>query len=583
MAFVMPRRGSAAIPETAGAMPPTSTESLDLAVEELAAHKDEWARLSVGDRLRLLERIHDDCASVVERWVAVALAAKGITAGTAAEADEWLGGPLFLLRNLRLLRRSLEEIAREGRPRIRGRVSVRPSGQVSARVFPADAYDLVFFRGFSGEVWMEPGVTAAELSATQALAYQGAPPPGKVALVLGAGNVASIGPMDALYKLFVEKQVVVLKMNPVNAYLGPLIVEGLRALVERGFVHVVYGGAAEGEYLCGHPQVDEIHITGSDRTHDAIVFGPGEEGARRKAERRPRLTKRITSELGNVSPVIVVPGPWNDGDFRFHAANIAGQLVNNAGFNCNAVRVIVQHAGWDGRAKLLAALRGVLGRVRLRQAYYPGAAERCQTYLATHPNAERFGTPQDGELPWVLASGLDPAVADDICFTQEAFCGVAAETALAAADPVEFLERATAFANETLWGTLNVGLIVHPASLRDRAVAAALDRAVEALRFGTVAINHWAAAGYAAVTTPWGAFSGGDIYDVKSGIGEVHNTPMFSRVQKNVVRGPFRVWPVPPWFPTCRTAHLVARRLTEFEMRPSPLKLPGILAAAIRG
>ncbi|MGD1148523.1 MAG: aldehyde dehydrogenase family protein [Thermoanaerobaculaceae bacterium] len=583
MAFVKPRRGSAAIPEIAGSMPHTSLENLDRAVEELAAHKDEWARMQVGDRLAVLGQVHDECAGVVERWVAVSMQAKGITPGTPSEAEEWLAGPLFLLRNLRLLRRSLQEIARYGHPKVRGRVTTRPSGQVSARVFPADIYDRIFFRGFTGDVWMEPGVAAADLPKTQALAYKQSVTSGKVALVLGAGNVSSIGPMDALYKLFVEKQVVVLKMNPVNAYLGPLVEEGFRALIARGFLHVAHGGAAEGAYLCAHPEVDEIHITGSDRTHDAIVFGTGDEGARRKAERRPLLTKRVTSELGNVSPVIVVPGPWTERDFRFHAANIVAQLVNNAGFNCNAVRVVVQHEGWDGREKLLAAIRALLATIPPRQAYYPGAAERWQAYVATHPKAEHFGTPRDGELPWVLAAGLDPAATEDICFTQEAFCGVASETALGAADAVEFLDRAVAFANDTLWGTLNVGLIVHPKSLRDPRVAAAVDRAIENLRFGTVTVNHWAAAGYAAVTTPWGAFSGSDIYDVKSGIGEVHNTLMFSRVQKNVVRGPFHVWPVPPWFPTCRTGHVVARRLTEFEARPSLPKLAGILAAAVRG
>ncbi len=389
-----------------------------------------------------------------------------------------------------------------------------------------------------------------------------------MALVLGAGNVASIAPMDALTKLFSEKQTVLLKMNPVNAYLGPFIEEGFRALVERRFFRVVYGGAAEGAYLCQHAGVDEIHLTGSDRTHDAIVFGPGEEGVRRKAERRPLLAKRITSELGNVSPVIVVPGPWRAGDFAFHAANIAGQLVNNAGCNCNAVRVVIQHAGWPGREKLLAAMRVVLAGIPPRRGYYPGAAERWQAYAAAHPDADRIGTPREGELPWLLAAGLDPGNADDICFTQEAFCSVASETALAAGDPVEFLERAVAFANETLWGTLNAGIIVHPASLRDPVVAAAVEQAIADLRFGTVSVNQWAAAGYAAVTTPWGGFAGSDIYDVRSGIGEVHNTPMFSRVQKNVIRGPFRVWPVPPWFPTCRNAHVIARRLTG--SRPVP-------------
>jgi acyl-CoA reductase-like NAD-dependent aldehyde dehydrogenase len=308
MPVATPRRGSAAIPEVAGSMPPTSRENLDRAVEELQTHKHEWAKLPVRERINLLEQLHAGFAHVADGLVAIALQAKRITAGTPTEAEEWLAGPFFVLRNLRLLRRSLEEIERRGRPKIPGRITTLPNGQVAARVFPADIYDRVFFRGFSGDIWMEPGVTAEELPSTQALAYQGPAPDGKVALVLGAGNVSSIGPMDALYKLFVEKQVVILKMNPVNAYLGPLIEEGFRALVARGFLHVVYGGAAEGEQLCRHQGVDEIHITGSDRTHDAIVFGTGEEGARRTAERRPLLVKRITSELGNVSPVILVPG-----------------------------------------------------------------------------------------------------------------------------------------------------------------------------------------------------------------------------------------------------------------------------------
>ncbi len=582
MALARARKGSAVIPDVAGIVPATPRQDLDRAVAALAANKDEWAALAVGARLALLEHLHIDCARVVERWLAAAMRAKGITPGTQTEAEEWFLGPLFLLRHIRMLRRSLAEIARFGRPRIPGRVTTLPNGQVAARVFPADLYDRVFFRGFTGDVWMEPGVTAAQLPATQALAYR-QPPPGKVGLVLGAGNVASIGPMDALTKLFSEKQAVLLKMNPVNAYLGPMIEEGFGALAERGFFRVVYGGAAEGAYLCQHAGVDEIHLTGSDRTHDAIVFGPGEEGARRKAERRPLLAKRITSELGNVSPVIVVPGPWIAGDFAFHAANIAGQLVNNAGCNCNAVRVVIQHAGWAGREKLLAAMRVVLAGIPPRRGYYPGAAERWQAYATAHPDADRIGTPREGELPWLLAAGLDPGNADDICFTQEAFCSAMSETALDAAGVVEFLERAVAFANDTLWGTLNAGIIVHPASLRDRAIAAAVERAIADLRFGTVSLNQWAAAGYAATTTPWGGFAGSDIYDVRSGIGEVHNTPMFSRVQKNVIRGPFRVWPAPPWFPTFRNARVIGRRLTAFEARPSLLRLLGVVAAAVRG
>ena len=42
-----------------------------------------------------------------------------------------------------------------------------------------------------------------------------------MALVLAAGNVASLGPRDVLSKLFVEGKVVVMKANPVNDYLVP--------------------------------------------------------------------------------------------------------------------------------------------------------------------------------------------------------------------------------------------------------------------------------------------------------------------------------------------------------------------------
>src|SRR5262249_38515180 len=159
-------------------------------------------------------------------------------------------------------------------------------------------------------------------------------------------------------------------------YLGPLLEEAFRALGERGFFRVVYGGAEEGAYLCSHPGVDTVHITGSDRTYEAIVFGPGEEGSRRKQRDEPVLSQPISAELGNVSPVIVVPGPWEEADFTYQAENLVTMLANNAGFNCNATRVIVTHAGWRGRERLLAAMRELLAKLPPRQAYYPGAAAR---------------------------------------------------------------------------------------------------------------------------------------------------------------------------------------------------------------
>ena len=226
-------QGAPQFPTVLGSIPSSTREEMDAAIEALQAHKDEWVAFSIHDRIILID------------------------------------------------------IESDGHPKIPGRVTTKSNGQVAAQVFPQTIYDRLFFERIRAEIWMEPGVKIEALSQTQAVAYHEKDRPGKVALVLGAGNVASIGPMDVFYKLFVENQIVLFKANPVNAYLGPLMDEAFRVLVDHGFLRVVYGGAAEGSYLCNHPGIEEIHITGSDKTFDAIVFGSGSEGIKGKAEGSP--------------------------------------------------------------------------------------------------------------------------------------------------------------------------------------------------------------------------------------------------------------------------------------------------------
>ncbi|HTQ79899.1 MAG TPA: aldehyde dehydrogenase family protein [Thermoanaerobaculia bacterium] len=560
----------------------STQQLLDSTVAGLKAHRGDWVRVSVGERIALLDELIHGFLAVADRWTAACLAAEGLDPSHPSSGEEALVGPYFILRNLRLLKKSLQGIAADGAPRIPGPVKTLPNGQVSARVFPQDLYDRLFYTGVTAEVWMQPGVSAAELPATQAVAYQ-KKDAGGVCLVLGAGNVSSIGPMDALYKLFVDDRVVVYKVHPVNVYLGPLLEEGFRALIDRGFLRQAYGGAAEGAYLCRHEDVDEIHITGSDKTYEAIVFGSGPEGEARKRDNRPVITKPISAELGNVSPVIVVPGPWSEGDLAYHAENLVTMLTNNAGFNCNATRVIVTHAGWSQRGALLDRIQRLLARVPTRKAYYPGAQDRYEAFLHEHPEAKVFGDAQGDRLAWAFIPGLDAARRDDICYSTEAFVGLFGEAPLVAASAADFVDQAVAFCNDRLWGTLNATLLVHPKSLADPAVAQAVERAIARLRYGTVAINHWAAIGYGLVITPWGAYPGHERTDIQSGTGVVHNTLMFSRVEKSVVRAPFRVLPKPVWFVTHRTAHKLTPKLSRFEAAPSPAKLPGIFALALRG
>lgn len=576
------RRGAPEFPSVIGSIQTSTQTAMDEAIHTLQAHKDAWVALSPHVRIALLDELIRDFTALAPRWVAACLNAKGIAEDAPTASEEWTNGPWPTLKNLRQLRQSLVEIEAKGQPKIPGPIKTHSDGQVVAQVFPQSVYDRVFFSGVTAEIWMEPGISAKELPQTQALVYKNKQHAGKVALVLGAGNVSSIGPMDILYKLFVEDQVVVFKTNPVNAYLGPLIEESFHTLIEQGFLRVVYGGAAEGAYLCNHAGVDEIHITGSDKTFDAIVFGTGPEGARRKAERHPVLTKRITGELGNVSPVIVVPGPWRADDLAYQGEHIATMLTNNAGFNCNATRVIIQHAGWEQRDELVQQIRQVLTKVPPRAAYYPGAKERQESFVTAHPDAEQLGSPTQGQLPWTLIAGVEPENADDICFTTEAFCSLFAETALDAASTAEYIDRAVEFANQHLWGTLNATILVHPASLKDPQIAAAVERAVANLRYGTIGVNYWAGTGFALGVTTWGAFPGHPIENIQSGTGVVHNTLMFDRPQKSVLRAPFKSFPIPAWFVTHgQTASKLFPKLVAFEASPSPTKVPSILASAL--
>lgn len=561
----------------------TTRVEMDAALQELSAHSERWAELPLRDRRAILQELRKDFSRVAERWAAAGCRAEGLHPDSDAAAEEWLAGPYLVLRNLRLLDEALADIERDGRPRIPGPIRQLPSGQVAAQVFPQSPYDQLFYPGLTADVWMEFGVTPENLAATQASAYHRQPRPRGVALVLGAGNVSSIGPMDILAKLFLDNQVVVCKMHPVNAYLGPLLAEGFQVLIDWGFLRLVYGAAAEGQYLCEHALVDAIHVTGSDRTVEAIAFGTGEEGARRKAEGRPRIDKPISSELGNVSPVIVVPGPWSQDDLDWQGENLAAMLSNNAGFNCNAARVVILERDWPLGRRLLHAMRNAFAVTPPRDAYYPGAAERCQAFLDAHAGAERIGSVRPGQLPWVLVPDVDPEQSDDICFRQEAFCSVIAQTSLEAASPAAFLDHAVAFANSRLWGTLNATILVHPRSLEDGETATAFARALENLRYGTIAVNIWAAAGYGLVVTPWGAAPGHHLGDIQSGVGQVHNTLMFERVQKTVVHAPFRMFPKPPWFASHQRALALARRVTEFEASPSLARLPGIFWDALRG
>jgi len=560
-------------------IPATLPATLDGALQTLAARRHAWLAVPLAEKVDHLRTVMRRFAEVSDDLVADALVAKGLDASYAGE--DWVSGPISFLRTCRFLAETLDAIAHTGRvPIDDAAIGAGPDGRVTVDVMPGDRWDRLQYRGWTARVWMEPGIPLSEARQHLGSIYtkpDTATP--AVAVVLGAGNVASIAPLDLIHKLFVEGHVALVKFSPVNAYIGPHVEHAFSPLVEAGFVRFAYGGAEVGEYLVGHPLVDEVHITGSEHTHDLIVFGSGHEGAERKASNRPRIAKRITSELGNVSPVVIVPGVWSRRALAWQARHVATQVVQNGGFNCNAAKAIVLSSRWKQRDDFIEALAAALAARPPRRAYYPGSEARYERALAGAPRVRALGPRGDGVLPPAILEGFAPDAAAT-AFTEEAFCQVVAVVDVPESVPGRFLAAAVEFCNHRLRGSLNATILVDPRTAASLETGVA--RAADDLRYGSVGINVWAAAAFPLGVTPWGAYPGHRLDDVQSGIGFVHNARLVDRPQKTVIHAPFIMVPTPPWSVYHRRSAAALRAVARFEADPGLLRFAALLGPVLR-
>lgn len=563
-------------PEPPAAVPATPLTTLDQIVDQLDGQAAAWIDTSISERIRLLDACLQATVEASEGWVDAACRAKGLAPTDGRCGEEWLAGPMALTRNIRMLRDALKA---DGAPKPKS-VRTLESGQKVVQVFPADTYDAIFFTGFKGEVYIEPGKEPTQGALYRAKA-SGERPQGGVALVLGAGNVASIGPMDALYKLFVDDEVVIVKTNPVNAYLGEWWEAALRPLAERGVFAVVHGGAEVGSHLVEHEKVVSVHITGSDRTHDVIVWGADpEEAERRRKANDPKLSKPITSELGAVTPVFVVPGQWSDKELDFQARHVAGMVANNGSFNCNAAKAIVVSKNWSQKEEFLRRVRTRLRDTPSRKSYYPGAQDRYQGFLDNYPDAIALGERTDDIVPWTIIPNV-PAQKGEYALTNEAFCGVLAEVEIDGKDAGEFLQNVVDFGNNIAWGTLSCMILIDPRT--EKAFKSQFEDTLNRLEYGGIGVNVWAGVIYATVSPTWGAFPGHTLHDIQSGRGVVHNSFLLDHPQKSVLRAPFKIMPTPAWFADHKNSTQLGRRMTQFEANPSVFRLPSVIAAALKG
>ena len=337
------------------------TASLDAAVLTVAASVDRWATTGPSARAELIAQVIADLGTAADDWHAAACEAKGLDPTSYEGSEELVAGVGVVARYAQQLRTSLREIAETGRPRIPGPTRHAPGGRVAVGVVPRDRSTACSWLAEPGEVWMSPGPRWRTWSTGRR------PPIATPSPAVGSCSCSRqatsprSGRTTRSAELFVAGKVVMLKSNPVNDYLVEHWERAFKALINAGVLRIVRGGAAAGAHLVAHSLVDEVHVTGSDKTYDAIVFGPGKEGAQRKAA-GVRLVTKPGMPIGSVSPIVIVPGVWTAKDLHYQASHVASMLVHNAGFNCLTPRVLITWRHWPQREAFVHEASSVCSR-----------------------------------------------------------------------------------------------------------------------------------------------------------------------------------------------------------------------------
>jgi carotenoid cleavage dioxygenase-like enzyme/acyl-CoA reductase-like NAD-dependent aldehyde dehydrogenase len=535
-----------------------AAQQIHAALTRLAANRTAWLKLPTPEKLRLLGQMHEILRTQIdhEAWAGASLDAMAIPrAIEPALAAEMVMNTSYLVRDLETLIDTLATIQSDGRPPAPN-VRALASGQLVADVFPrpwVPADRLGPTGDWQVELRLQPGAPATQGTAQLAAAADPAAT-GAVCVVLAAGNQGFLGITDALFQLFVCNRTVLVKHHPVRAYNHRYCEQLFAPLIRAGYFASVVGGAELASRAIHHPEVGHVHMTGGKRTHDIIVWGEGseEDRAKRKKARRPALDKAITSELGCVTPWIVAPEHYSDDELGHQATHLAMALMHNNSANCCAPKLLLIGEGWGQRAAFMTAFRSALRRLPHPPPYYPGSAQRFErlvelyrthagfeqikSSLPTPPTFGPLGPPQ----PWTLVElsydearlPVDHAEASPL-LTQEAFCPVLAVCAVPGPTTAEFFANATALCNDSAMGSLSCTVVAPDGGDR-----AALERALDELRYGQIAVNTWTAMGCRFEVGTWGAFPGESLDDVASGIGTVRNYLMFDHPQKTVVRSP---------------------------------------------
>lgn len=560
--------------------PATTKEEIEAKLARLEASKKAWVATSCKDRVVLLESMMKELLEVAPALARDTIQAKGSWGGGLGEETLPLLAVAFGISEY------MDMLKSEGEPKPLS-WRTREGGQKVAQVFPS-GYSGLLFGGFAGEVWIQPGKEGSQGALYRAKKQAGeAIGPGSVSLVLGAGNQAVVVILDVLHKLFAEDEVVLVKVNPVNEYIGPHLLKLFSPLASKGWFDVAYGGREVGELLTSHTKIQSIHLTGSADTFNSIVWGS--PTAPRTGP--PKVSKPISAELGNVTPYIIVPpppgaAPWTPAEIQFQAGNLATGLLQNEGCNCCSLEVVMTAEGWPQRAEFMTAVKEALNACTRVTPHYPGSDAKVAAFRAKFPAAVELGTttnqqqvpsssPSDSDagggaaksIPILLAEGLSP---DQARYDTESWGPMFQEIVIPSSskggggvDLPQYLAAVTELVNNRCWGTLVCNVTAHPKTISALGEST-FDTFLADLRYGSIAVNVAATLPFCIPSLAWGAYPGNTKEDIGSGIGFVHNTLFFDHPEKSVLWGPWQAQPRPVWFMDHRNLEAVMVQTLRF-------------------
>jgi len=389
---------------------------------------------------------------------------------------------------------------------------------------------------------------------------------GPVTLVLAAGNQPFLSAVDVIDCLLYKRRPVLIKHHPLRPFMMEPYSMIFEPLIRRGyFQQILDESIPKTTEILSNLNVGHVHITGSLATDKAVRKTLSKS---RSLLSETEIANMVTSELGCVTPAIMMPAEYTESELHHAVKAIVDLKKANGGCNCLNVNAIVLSKEWEQKDEFRELLIQEMKKQPTSPAYYPGSRERRS---AIKEKYESLGRNRVTVAESTESRGYAPNPEDDVVICE---CGTPGETgyndyalkaeafgpvlAIVELDPsssgdikeksennnnddnngniINYAQNVLGpFLNnkDNIYGSLSCALM-SPASVN----ATAVEYTVASLKYGTVAVNCATFMGYEAMAegAVWGAHC--EDKSRQSGHGYVGNVFGVERVDRTVVYGP---------------------------------------------